>query len=1255
MKHTSQVYNAGDTQESEGIRKNRAITSNQTDHNRSYCVYYPLGINSICPDCPQLLGPSMTSIEKHLNSHGILTLEFGCGVCRKQWPSWRSVSMHFNKSSCRLTSTTIPTNTACTQVSLNVSHSQGKSVEKRSGQGSSSPTANDEESEAEDKRKSAESTNARRRKGSPSVNAKAEAKKDDRSVADARTPAHIGDTSDDDRDQPAENSSTATGNNDVDLKKTEIGGMHYCKFCAANGWETKAGLSQHMRHMHKVEYNASIEVPLKKRRWTRDEMIVLAEIELKLQSSSIECNSKTLAERFPSRTSEAIKLRRQLREYQEVLRQVSLKRATQICEESECAETSSDVDNVTAANGSINRKDEDEADSSDRSFGTRRGADSTTCPDIRRYVRENIIRGKVKMCTTMQVALEHYVADVCGSDPVIESLDGIREALSNVQPSQQHRDGKATVGSKPRSAKAMRKAERYAHYQQLFKKDKTKLASEIFDGVDNSASKPPMSVAYEHYKKIWTVETKDIGTLRSKASVGNDVLLAPITREEITMALDHTKSNTAVGPDRLPLKDLKRIARNELWGAYNIWIGSRRVPDPLKINRTVLLPKGKDNLDNIKNWRPITIASVLIRIYNKILARRMQNVFRTNSKQTGFKPVNGVGQNVALLHNLIRHARTNKNNLFVCMLDVSKAFDSVPHESIKRALTRSGCPSEFIHIIENQYENSYTALSYTDGDSPLIPLKRGVKQGDPMSSILFNLVIDELFEIIGDRFAYELEGVGKVNARAFADDIALMSGSEIGMQQLLSETEEFLQARGLELNAEKCISICLRKAGKAKKSQIADSSVKNPPVFMVRNKPLQLLAIDTLCRYLGVQFTPLGAVDPRVPVSALKSALESLKKAPLKPQQKVVMLRAYLIPRFIFAFTHTECYPKLMGQQDRLVRRWLKEILRLPASVCSEFFYLPLKEGGLGIGKFYDIVGIAKVRLHGTFHRAGDECLRFLVDTQGSAMHSRWCNAMKLSSRPSAVDITIRNVLSLDQSRARLSETVHGIGSKVFRVSPITNQWLCGQTRIMKGNTYIRAIKMRTNTTPTRVSTSRGRDSIKTCRRCGLADETLSHILQTCPVTQGMRCKRHNNVCRKVAEKLRSKGFQVFSEQGMPSPGLRTNISRPDLIAVRGESALVLDVTCVFESELGCLQRAYHQKVDRYKPLAETVKQKYTVREVAFHGLCIGSRGAYDPGHLAIWHTIGFTGVELGMLAVGVIEDSLRTIAMFNNANRLGI
>ena len=136
---------------------------------------------------------------------------------------------------------------------------------------------------------------------------------------------------------------------------------------------------------------------------------------------------------------------------------------------------------------------------------------------------------------------------------------------------------------------------------------------------------------------------------------------------------------------------------------------------------------------------------------------------------------------------------------------------------------------------------------------------------------------------------------------------------------------------------------------------------------------------------------------------------------------------------------------------------------------------------------------------------------------------------------------------------------------------------------------------------------------------------------------------------------MRSKGFQVYSEQGLPSPGLQTNISRPDIIAVQGDKALVLDVTCVFESNSNSFQDAYRRKVNRYSPLVETIKQRFHVGKVEFHGLIVGSRGAYDPKHLAIWHSIGFSGSELGLLAIAVIEDSLRTITLFNNANRLRI
>lgn len=1163
------------------------------------CVYYPLELNSVCSRCDESLGCEVANIEEHLKSHDIFKYEIKCGVCDKSWPSWRSVTAHYNRSKCRNTTPTISHATTTTTTTV-------------------------------------------------------KEKASDREIDEEETGKRM----------------TTTESLKVTTQEEEKDeGLFYCKLCAAGGWNKQVSLSQHMRHMHAKEYNAAIEVPNIKRRWTKDEVQLLAELEASVPSDDGTSINQILSQRFPSRTFEAIKSQRKKSDYRDLVKRI---RERGIIEESTCTDNSS-MKIKSFSNFNLNNNpnpivndgncfDIDEVDSNDchqlNSLPTGSN-DVEQYPDIRLYVRTNIMDGRVQLCDKMRLAMIDFVnIDSQNSDAVNMSLEGIHEALKmkikKASNEDSHEDKKKnSLSGKLKNNKTKKKMQKYAHYQQLFKKNKSKLASEIFDSVDTSASKPPISDAYEHFRKVWEIKASDTATVDEIEPRGTNILLAPITREEIACVIEQTKNDTAVGPDELTLESLRCIARRELWCAYNIWIGLRHIPEQLKLNRTALLPKGNEGLEQIKNWRPITIASLLIRLYNKILAKRMQKVFQISHKQTGFKPLNGVGQNTALLHNILKHARANKNNLFVCLLDVSKAFDSVPHDSIKRALKRNGCPKEMIELVGEQYENITTTITYGKECSPAIELKRGVKQGDPMSSILFNLVIDELFEIVGDRFGYEISGVGSVNARAFADDLALISGTEIGMQELLSQTEKFLSCRGLELNVKKCIAICLRKAGKAKKSQIADSSVKNPPSFTVNNEPIRLLGVKEQCKYLGIQYTPLGAVDPRESVSKLRLALTSLLKAPLKPQQKVVMLRTYLIPRFIHTFTYTECYPKLLSQQDRLIRRQLKSILKLPASLSSDFFYLPFKEGGLGIGKLYDIVGFAKIRLYNMFARSGDMCLKYLTETQGSSMHARWCQAMGLSHRPPMTEVNQRKIVVRDEGRDRFIQTVHGSGHEVFKSSPITNQWLSGQTRIMRGSTYIRCIQMRTNTIATRVSTTRGRNSIKTCRRCGLADETLIHILQTCPITQGTRCQRHNNVCRKVAEKLRSKGFQVFSEQGIPSPGLETNISRPDLIAIRGDHGLVLDVTCVFETGKHSLTEAYRRKVTRYESLAETIKVKYRITTVEFHGLCIGSRGAIEPRHLSIWHSIGFSTTELGVLAVSVMEDSLRTITLFNNANKL--
>ena len=177
--------------------------------------------------------------------------------------------------------------------------------------------------------------------------------------------SHVDIPNDGDEDLSIDNTSTEIKKTDVDPEKTVTKKKYYCNLCATGGWEKQVSLSQHMRHMRKSEFNATIEVPLKKRRWTHDEMLVLAELDTNLPYTKGMVINSVLAKNYPSRSREAIKLRRQTPGYKKMLLEVRQDRALSNCEGSDCTEKSSDVDTATAANGSINET-EDENDPLER-------------------------------------------------------------------------------------------------------------------------------------------------------------------------------------------------------------------------------------------------------------------------------------------------------------------------------------------------------------------------------------------------------------------------------------------------------------------------------------------------------------------------------------------------------------------------------------------------------------------------------------------------------------------------------------------------------------------------------------------------------------------------------------------------------------------------------------------------------------------------------------------------------------------------
>jgi retron-type reverse transcriptase len=112
----------------------------------------------------------------------------------------------------------------------------------------------------------------------------------------------------------------------------------------------------------------------------------------------------------------------------------------------------------------------------------------------------------------------------------------------------------------------------------------------------------------------------------------------------------------------------------------------------------------------------------------------------------------------------IRQAKKD-GTLAGCLLDVAKAFDTVPHEAILRAMSSQGYDGHSIALISDMYTNVHTRIRDTGSN---IPLMRGVKQGDLLSPLLFNMVMDRLIRDL-QRKGFKLGG-HEIGALAFADD-----------------------------------------------------------------------------------------------------------------------------------------------------------------------------------------------------------------------------------------------------------------------------------------------------------------------------------------------------------------------------------------------------------------------------------------------------------------------------------------------------
>jgi hypothetical protein len=181
------------------------------------------------------------------------------------------------------------------------------------------------------------------------------------------------------------------------------------------------------------------------------------------------------------------------------------------------------------------------------------------------------------------------------------------------------------------------------------------------------------------------------------------------------------------------------------------------------------------------------------------------------SRQKGFVDEAGCFNNVHILNEILKLGK-KRSGLVVVQLDISKAFDTVPHEAIDHALKKKGIPEYVRKFIKDSYKGMSTVIKQGNHEIE-IQIKRGVKQGDPLSPLLFNVVIEPLILQLERQQGFNINNDCKVSSLAFADDIMLLAPDIPEARTLLEKTERYLQDLKMKISAPKCAAfkICVTK------------------------------------------------------------------------------------------------------------------------------------------------------------------------------------------------------------------------------------------------------------------------------------------------------------------------------------------------------------------------------------------------------------------------------------------------------------